>query len=173
MSSPPVELVLASFDDPIVTGLRAEREARPGPARPVMHVSTTPAGGPPPYAGVVFLVARQAGAPVGCAGLRPLGKDTAEVEHLYVRPAYTGPDITCLLLAGVEDLARRRGFTVARLAADDLSTSGLYVASGYVRIAPYKPHSDRSVCYEKSLRGAPPQGGRVRHDAFPTDRLHK
>jgi GNAT superfamily N-acetyltransferase len=151
-SSRPVELVVASFDDPIVTGLRDEQGAGPDPAS---GQAPGRAGGPSPDAGLVFVVARQAGGAVGCAGLRRLGDDTAEVERVYVRPAYQGPDISRLLLAGVEDLARRRGFAVARLEAGDLRTAGLYVSSGYVRIAPFGRHPARSVCFEKSLRPGP------------------
>jgi GNAT superfamily N-acetyltransferase len=151
-SGPPVELVVASFDDPIVTGLRAGRP-RPATARPGLDESPGPAAGPPPAdAGMVFLVARDAGAAIGCAGLRRLGEDTAEVERLYVRPAYRGLGISRLLLAGVEDLARRRGYAVARLEAGDLRTAGLYASNGYVRIAPFGRHPTRSVCFEKSLR---------------------
>jgi len=157
-SSPPVELVVASFDDPLVTGLRDEQGVRPGPT-PVDGEAPGRTGGPRPDAGLVFVVARQAGGAVdgavGCAGLRRLGDDTAEVERVYVRPAYQGPDISRLLLAGVEDLARRRGFAVARLEAGDLHTAGLYVSSGYVRIAPFGHHPARSVCFEKSLRLGP------------------
>lgn len=149
-SGTPVELVVTSFDDPLVTGLRAEHAARSAAAG-----SGAPAGAahvPPSDAGLTFLVARQAGRPVGYAGLRRLGDDTAEVERVHVRAAYRGPDISGLLLAGVEDLARRRGFAVARLEAGDISTARLYVSSGYVRIAPFGRHPARSVCLEKSLR---------------------
>jgi GNAT superfamily N-acetyltransferase len=114
----------------------------------------------PADAGVVFLVARRAGGPVGCAALRRLGEDTAEVERLYVRPDHRGLGISRLLLAGVEDLARRRGFAVARLEAGDLRTAGLYASSGYVRIAPFGRHPARSVCFEKSLRIELPPPGR-------------
>lgn len=148
-SGPPVELVVASFDDPIVTGLRAGR-LRPATPRPGMEEASA-AGPPTTDAGMVFLVARESGAAVGCAGLRRLGEDTAEVERLYVRPAYRGLGISRLLLAGVEDLARRRGYTVARLEAGDLRTAGLYASNGYVRIAPFGRHPARSVCFEKSL----------------------
>jgi GNAT superfamily N-acetyltransferase len=140
-SSPPVELVVASFDDPLVTGLRPARQAE---------------AGPPPYgpgdAGVTFLVARQGGEPVGHTGLRRLADDTAEIERVRVRPSYRGPDITRPLLAGVEELARLRGFAVARVDAGDLRAAGLYVADGYVRIAPFGRHPARSVCLEKALR---------------------
>jgi putative acetyltransferase len=150
-SSGPVELVVASFDDPIVTGLRREDVAGPD--------GSTGAGPLPGDAGVVYLVARQAHVPVGCAGLRRLGDDTAEVERLYVQPEHRGRGISRLLLAGVEDLARRRGFTVARLEAGDLRTAGLYASSGYVRIAPFGRHPARSVCFEKSLRTPIPVPG--------------
>lgn len=162
-SSPPVELVVASFDDPIVTGLRAEQGVRSGPA-PAAVEAPGAAGGPhasPRDAGITFLVARRAGGAgdvVGRTGLRRLGDDTAEVERVYVRPAYDDPDIARLLLTGVEDLARRRGFAVARLEAGDLSTAGLYVSSGYVRIAPFGRHPARSVCFEKVLRREVPAG---------------
>jgi putative acetyltransferase len=152
-SSPPVELVVASFDDPILAGLLAERGGRPG-------VRSGLVGGTPPVdAGVVFLVARQISEPVGCAGLRRLGDDTAEVDRVYVRPEFRGRGISRLLLAGVEDLARRRGFAVARLEAGDLRAAGLYASSGYVRIAPFGRHPARSVCFEKSLH-TPVPGGR-------------
>ncbi|GAB2853104.1 hypothetical protein GCM10027176_64800 [Actinoallomurus bryophytorum] len=159
-TSPPVELVVASFDDPIVSRLHA------GPP-PTGEPGTAAAGRSraayPPVAtdaGMVFLVARSASGPVGCAGLRRLGDDTAEVERLYVRPEYRGLGISRLLLAGVEDLARRRGFTVARLEAGDLRVAGLYASSGYVRIAPFGRHPARSVCFEKSLL-VPVTGGRT------------
>ena len=190
-SSPPVELVVTSFDDPLVTGLRAQRAAETGPEarcpgpdtpRPGTKASRPgpearcpgpggaqpgaapypglpgygPAAGRPSDAGLTCLVARQAGEPVGYAGLRRLGDDTAEVERVYVRPGYRGPDIARLLLAGVEDLARRRGFAVARLEAGDLSGAGLYVANGYVRIAPFGRYPARSVCLEKSLLARTP-----------------
>lgn len=155
-SSPPVELVVASFDDPLVTGLRIGRrvEADPEERRPAG--SYGPVAEAPPDAGMTFLVARQAGGAVGYAGLRRLGDDTAEVERVHVRPDYSGPDIAGLLLAGVEDLARRRGFAVARIEAGDLGGAGLYVASGYVRIPPFGRHPARSVCLEKSLRAGVP-----------------
>jgi putative acetyltransferase len=154
-SSLPVELVVASFDDPILTGLLAERGDRPAGAR---GRSGPVSGSPPVDAGVVFLVARQVSEPVGCAGLRRLGDDTAEVDRVYVRPEFRGRGISRLLLAGVEELARRRGFAVARLEAGDLRTAGLYASSGYVRIAPFGRHTARSICFEKSLH-VPIAGG--------------
>ncbi|WP_329256601.1 GNAT family N-acetyltransferase [Actinoallomurus sp. NBC_01490] len=159
--SPRVELVVASFDDPIVTGLLAKARPRAEASAAGQTVVPRPRSGADPYgrhvpadAGVVFVVARRADVPdgpVGCAGLRRIADDTAEVERLYVRPPYRGQGISRLLLAGVEDLARRRGFAVVRLAAADLRVAGLYVSRGYVRIAPFGRRPGPSVCFEKSL----------------------
>jgi GNAT superfamily N-acetyltransferase len=113
---------------------------------------------------MVFLVARRAGDAVGYAGLRRLGDDTAEVERVHVRPDYSGPDIAGMLLAGVEDLARRRGFAVARVEVGELRGAGLYVAGGYVRIPPFGRHPARSVCLEKSLRAEVPAPRRAAWD---------
>ncbi len=150
-SRPDVELVVASFDDPIVTGLRIEREAE----RAAHHGSASDDA--PDDPGLVFVVARRACGLVGYVGLRRLGDDAAEVECLYVRPEYRGRGVSRLLLAAVEDLARRRGFAFARLDAGDPGTVGLYESSGYVRIAPFGRHPARSVCFEKPLRAAMPR----------------
>ncbi|GAB3984065.1 hypothetical protein GCM10029978_092630 [Actinoallomurus acanthiterrae] len=155
VNSPRVELVETSFDDPIVTGLHVEQAAelaarfgadadRPAPAEP----------------GTVFLVARERGEPIGCAGVRwvmaagghPSGVQGAEVGQIYVRPEHRGMGVTRLLLRGAEDLARRRGCRIARLKAADLRDAGLYESSGYVRIPPFGSHPPRSLCFEKTLR---------------------
>jgi GNAT superfamily N-acetyltransferase len=155
MNRPRVELVEASFDDPIVTGLHVEQAAE-------LAVRFGPGAGPPAPAqpGTVFVVARERGTPIGCAGLRWVSEghagrpssQGAEVGHLYVRPEHRGLGVTGLLLRGAEDLARRRGCRIARLKAADLRDAGLYEASGYVRIVPFGSLPARGVCFEKTLR---------------------
>ena len=121
--SPSVELVVASHDDPIVTGLRVEAERAASPCSADIDTD----------AGTVFVVARHAYVLVGCAGIRRLGDETAEITRVYVRPEYREPDISRMLLSGVEDLARRRGFAVLRLDAPGEAepyTSGGYTLRG-------------------------------------------
>lgn len=149
-SRPGVELVVASFDDPIMTGLRVEREAESA-ARPG-HASDPPSDD----TGVVFVVARTPREPAGYAGLRRLDDDAAEVDRLYVRPEHRGNGVSGLLLAAVEDLARRRGFAFARLGTGDIGTADLCASSGYVRIAPFGGHPPNGACFEKALRAAGP-----------------
>src|SRR5690242_17928126 len=114
--SPSVELVVTSFDDPLVACLRGGRQAEVPVASAGRRYDGryAPPADPPPDAGLTFLVARRAGDVVGYSGLRRLGDDTAELERVHVHPSYRGPDLTRLLLAGVEDLARRRGYAVVR-----------------------------------------------------------
>jgi GNAT superfamily N-acetyltransferase len=157
-NGPRVELVEASFDDPIVTGLHVEQAAElaarsgPGADRPS-----------PAQPGTVFVVAREPAALIGCAGVRWIswagegGADRpsaqgAEVGHIYVRPEYRGLGVTRLLLRGAEDLARRRGCRMARSKATGLRDAGLYEASGYVRIPPFGSHPALGLCFEKTLR---------------------
>ncbi len=137
--SPSVEMVVASHDDPIAFGLRVEQEAERA------TVSGTSGGLPRSDVGAVFVVARHAYALVGCAGMRRLCDDTAEVTGVYVRPEFHEPDIARMLLSEVEDLARRRGFSVLRLDAPDEAEP--YTSGGYTR---------RGAGLEKSL--APRQG---------------
>jgi GNAT superfamily N-acetyltransferase len=148
-----VEIVVASFDDPILTGLRVEQDAESA-AR-----FGAAGGSPAADTGIVFVVARQSRALIGCAGMRRLGNDAAEVRRLYVRPEYRGVGVARLLLAGVEDLARRRGFAVTRLGVADPAETELYESNGYMRIAPYGTHPARSFCFEKSLRAEVPRQG--------------
>lgn len=142
-----IQLVEASFDDPIVTGLHVEQAAelaarfgteadRPGAAEP----------------GMAFLVAREPAGSIGCAGLRWIGAQAAEVRHIHIRREYRGLGVTRLLLRGVEDLAGRRGCRIARLKATDLRDAGLYEAGGYVRIPPFGSHPARILYFEKRLR---------------------
>lgn len=95
--SAPLELVVASFDDPIVTGLLAETDAvsRDG-------------------AGTVFVVARSRDGLAGCAGLHRSGAGAVAVGPVHVRPEYRDTGVRPLLLAALADLARLRGVPIVR-----------------------------------------------------------
>ncbi|HEU5158383.1 MAG TPA: GNAT family N-acetyltransferase [Streptosporangiaceae bacterium] len=104
---------------------------------------------------VSFLVARIAGEPVGCAGLKPLEPGIAEVTRMYVRPAHRGHGISRLLLREVEGMAKACGVTTIRLETGDLQPESisLYGSSGYQRIPAFGPYvgSPLSLCFEKPL----------------------
>jgi GNAT superfamily N-acetyltransferase len=93
---------------------------------------TRPAGG--------LLVGLDGAEPVGCAAFRPLGPGIAEMKRLYVRPGARGGGWGRRLAERVVGDARRAGYERMRL--DTLpamrSAHGLYLALGFVEIAPYR-----------------------------------
>ncbi|GAA4613442.1 hypothetical protein GCM10023195_58150 [Actinoallomurus liliacearum] len=154
-----IELVEASFDDPIVTGLHDEQAAEPA-----VRFGGAVGRRSPAEPGTTFLVARARMTLIGCVGLRwvsgagtdgngPSSADQiAEVGHVYVRPDFRRLGVSRLLLRAAEDLARRRGCRTARLVAIDPRDAGLCEFSGYVPIQPFGPQFVRSGCFEKRLR---------------------
>lgn len=123
------EMVVASFDDPIAGGLCGEQPTAPPP-------------------GTTLLIARDRLGAAGVAGVRGLHDGCAEIERLYVRPCHQGLGLDRLLLAGAEELARRRGYPLVRLST---RTAGLCESRGYVRIAPFGGYRPPDVCFEKVL----------------------
>src|SRR5437870_13782048 len=62
-----------------------------------------------------LLVAEVDGVPAGCAGLRPLDGDTAELKRLYVRPAHRGLGLGRRLTNSILAEARTRAYRRVRL----------------------------------------------------------
>lgn len=100
-----------------------------------------------PPAGV-FLVARRAGVPVGCAGWRSHDDGVAELKRLYAVPAARGTGLGRRLLAAIENHARRHGrhrlvLECGRRQPEALS---LYARCGYRRIPNYGYYADAPDC---------------------------
>lgn len=108
--------------------------------------------------GGIFLIAHLDGQPVGCGALRPIDPRTVEVKRMFVRPEVRGRGISRAVLARLEELARARGYAVARLETGTRQPEaiGLYESAGYARIPCFGEYasSAHSICYEKRL--APP-----------------
>jgi len=151
-----VRLAAASWDDEevqrLTTAQQAELRAR--------YEGDTEPGTPPSAADVsVVLVARDpAGTAVGCGALRALGDGAAEVKRVYVVPEARGRGVSKVLLAGLEDAARSRGWTVLRLETGPRQPEAiaLYEGAGYRPIPAFggyvdEPDAGCSLYYERVL----------------------
>jgi putative acetyltransferase len=102
-----------------------------------------------------FVVGWEGEEPVACGGITRYDETTAEIVRMYVAPAARGRGLSRLVLAALEDEARRLRFDLVRLETGDRQPEAirLYASSGFEPIPRYGPFVDdpRSVCFEKRL----------------------
>lgn len=103
----------------------------------------------------VFLVGYEDGEPVACGGVCRFDERTAEIRRMYVVPSARGRGLSRVVLAGLEEEARRLGYSAVRLETGDRQPEAirLYESAGYRPIGRYGPYleDERSVCFEKQL----------------------
>lgn len=137
-----------SFTDPAAQELigaaladLASRYGGAGDETPVDPAEFVPPAG-------VFLVARRAGVPVGCAGWRAHRDGVAELKRLYTVPAARGTGVARRLLAAVEEHARGHGRSrmVLECGGRQPEALALYARAGYRRIPNYGYYADAPDC---------------------------
>ena len=105
-----------------------------------------------------FLLAQVNGRAIGCAALRPIDSETAEVRRMYVVRAVRRRGIARCMLAELERRAAEFGYRVIRLETGNRQSEAvaLYESSGFRRIAPYGRHvgDALSICFEKGVTKA-------------------
>ena len=92
--------------------------------------------------------------PVGCAGIRQLDNDTAELKRMYVKDAYRGLKIGVELLRQSIDLAKALGYKKLRLdtLANMTKAQQLYHSFGFYEIDAYRYNPLAGTIYmEKDL----------------------
>jgi GNAT superfamily N-acetyltransferase len=136
----------------LLRDMRAEALRRYGD---IIDASAPPATNEPLVPRSVFLIARLAGQPVGCAALRPMNAEIVEVKRVYVAPSVRRRGIARRLLAELEGKAIKLGYAIVRLETGNRQPEAvaLYESRGFRRIAPYGCHVDDplSICFEKEL----------------------
>jgi hydroxymethylpyrimidine/phosphomethylpyrimidine kinase len=111
----------------------------------------------------LFLVAWQAGEPVGCGGWRRLaGTDTVEIKRMYVPPASRGRGLARLILAELERTAAAAGARQVLLETgiEQPEAITLYTSSGYQPAPGFGHYAGRpkSRSFGKTLVGGRPGG---------------
>jgi GNAT superfamily N-acetyltransferase len=100
-----------------------------------------------------FWVALAGGSPVGSVGIKPQrARECAELDGMYVAPAFRGTGIAQRLVDALEAHARQQGFTVVRLRAGppQPEAARFYEKVGYRRV-PCWHEDDTGWCFEKRL----------------------
>lgn len=101
----------------------------------------------------LLLVARLREGPIGCGALKLHGSDPVEIKRMWVAPEARGLGVGRRLLRELEEHARARGATVARLETNRSLTEAisLYRSAGYVEVAPFNDEPYADHWFEKVL----------------------
>lgn len=102
-----------------------------------------------------FLLAELDGVAVGCAGLRPDGRGSAEVKRMYVDPAARGRGVARVLLRALVEHGRGHGLHRLELETGTAQPEAiaLYESEGWRPVAAFGHYKDdpRTRCYELPL----------------------
>ncbi|HUB03563.1 MAG TPA: alpha/beta fold hydrolase [Solirubrobacteraceae bacterium] len=100
-----------------------------------------------------WLVAYRNERPVGCAALKRLDDDVAEIKRVYVAPEARGSGVARALLARLETIAGAIGYTTLRMdtGAQQPASVALFGSVGYEQIADYNGNPVAAYWFEKRL----------------------
>jgi DNA-binding MarR family transcriptional regulator/GNAT superfamily N-acetyltransferase len=103
--------------------------------------------------GGLFLVAYLRGAPIGCGGLKFHADQPADIKRMWVADTVRGLGIGRRLLTELEQRARDRGASVARLETNKSLTEAinLYRSTGYTEIPSFNDEPYAHHWFEKHL----------------------
>jgi GNAT superfamily N-acetyltransferase len=111
----------------------------------------TPAHMAPPGGG--FVVVFDDGVPVAGGGVKRLDDQACEIKRMYVVPEARGRGLAKVLLAALEEEARRLGYRIARLdtGPQQPAAQGKYERAGYAPIGNFNANPFASFWGEKVL----------------------
>ncbi len=100
-----------------------------------------------------WIVAYRDGHAVGCAALKRLDGNTAEIKRVYVAPEARGHGVARALLARLEEIARDVGYARLRMdtGARQPASVALFGTAGYEQIADYNGNPVAAYWFEKRL----------------------
>jgi len=135
----------------LLQGYRDELRARLAPSKVEgLDAWNAATFGPP---GGAVVVARLAGRPVGCIGLRALGPGVGELKHLFVTLDARGHGVARALLVEVERVGMELGVRRMLLdtAAPLVEAAALYRSAGYREVPAYNDNPHAAAWFRKDL----------------------
>ena len=101
----------------------------------------------------LVLIARMAGRPVGCACLKGLGHDVADIKRVWVAPEARGAGIGRRLMDEVEARALAAGCDRVRLETNRtlVEAIAMYRGRGYREVPPFNEERYADHWFEKTL----------------------
>jgi RimJ/RimL family protein N-acetyltransferase len=104
--------------------------------------------------GGALIIAYNSDHPIGCAGLRRIDTEIAELKRMFVLAGYTGKGIAKEMLGGIINIARELNYKKLRLDTlpDMIQAQHLYRSFGFTAITPYRFNPvEGAVFMEKEL----------------------
>ena len=114
--------------------------------------------------GLLFVIAKADGRPVGCGALLPLaegigegiGEGVGEIKRMWVEPDVRRQGVAQAILYALESMAAEKGYHTLRLETGIRQIKGIALSSrwGYAPIDCWGVYADDSIsrCFEKKLR---------------------
>lgn len=106
--------------------------------------------------GLLFVIAKADGKPVGCGAVLPLAEGVGEIKRMWVEPEARRQGVAQALLYGLESMAQEKGYHTLRLETGirQPEAIALYTKTGYAPVACWGSYADDPIsrCFEKKLR---------------------
>ena len=106
--------------------------------------------------GLLFVVAKADGKPVGCGAVLPFSEGVGEVKRMWVEPNARRQGVAQAILYALESMAAEKGYHTLRLETGirQPEATALYTRWGYAPVDCWGSHAGDplSRCFEKKLR---------------------
>ncbi len=108
--------------------------------------------------GLLFVVAKADGRPVGCGAVLPFFDGVGEIKRMWVEPDARRQGVAEAILYGLESMAREKGYHTLRLETGvrQPEAIALYNKWGYAPVACWGDYANDPIshCFEKKIHGS-------------------
>lgn len=106
--------------------------------------------------GLLFVIAKADGKPVGCGAVLPLSDGVGEIKRMWVEPEVRRQGVAQAILYGLESMAQEKGYHTLRLETGirQPEAIALYTRWGYAPMDCWGGYAEDSLsrCFQKRIR---------------------